>query len=92
MSGHAFDSRSIKSDHDQDNFPVSMWTKEWFDYAFTSPVSGESYAIPADLRRASERICTAYALRGVCDPMYVANVIAISIGRGDGQSNFKENS
>lgn len=80
MSGHTYDGRSIKSDHDDNAFPLTKWTKEWFDYAFTNPVHGVPYDVPADIRRAAERICVAYGIRGICDPMYIANVIAV-IGR-----------
>jgi hypothetical protein len=45
---------------------------------------------PADIREAAERICNTYEIRGICDPMYIANVIAMSTGRGDGKSNFWE--
>jgi hypothetical protein len=62
--------------------------KEFFDKAFFNELAQKPYQIPADLRRASERICLAYGIRGICDPMYIANVIAAEIGRGDGQSNF----
>jgi len=43
---------------------------------------------PADLKRAATRICRSYGINGICDPVYIANVIAVEIGRGDGQSNF----
>ena len=60
-----------------------MWkTKEFYDKAF------KGVDVPPDLRRASERVCNAYNINGICDPMYIANVIAMEIGRGDGQSNF----
>ena len=59
-----------------------------FDHAFTNPVTGEPYPVPADIRRAATLICQSYGLRGISDPMYVANVIAQETGRGDGQSNF----
>jgi hypothetical protein len=45
---------------------------------------------PADLRVAATRICRAYAIRGICDPMYIANVIAVETGRGDGEHHFYE--
>jgi len=56
--------------------------KEFFDSAF------EGMDIPKDLRTASERICRAYAIKGLCDPGYIANIIAKETGRGDGLSNF----
>ena len=55
---------------------------EFFAEAFAG------YDVPADLRRAAERLCVAYGIRGICDPMYIANVIAMELGRGNGQSEF----
>jgi hypothetical protein len=47
---------------------------------------------PPDIRSAAVRICQAYGIRGICDPGYIANVIAHELGRGDGLSNFCEES
>lgn len=73
----------------------SRWTPEAFDEAFTKPVSDHDpvpvpvpYDVPSDIRCAAERICMSYRIRGICDPMYIANLIAKALGRGDGQSNF----
>ena len=66
------------------------FSPKWFDNTFTDPVSGEPYAIPANLRKVSERICRSYDIGGLCDPMYIANVIAFELGLGDGYSNFKK--
>lgn len=60
----------------------------WLTEAFTNPVTREPYTVPDDIRRAATRIVMAYGIRGICDPMYIANVIANETGRGDGQSNF----
>lgn len=57
--------------------------KEFFDEAFRSMPE-----VPADIRRLSERLCRAYGIRGICDPGYIANVIAVELGRGDGRSTF----
>ena len=46
--------------------------------------------VPEDLRRLSERLCRSYGIRGICDPGYIANVIAKELGLGDGFSNFYE--
>lgn len=59
------------------------WRKEDFDEAFTDPVTREPYQVPDDIRRAAERIVSAYMIRGICDPMYVANLIAKETGRGE---------
>ncbi len=69
--------------------PISgMWTREWFDEAFTNPVTRQSYGVPDDIRVAAERIVSAYGIRGICDPMWIANVIARETGRGDGEHKF----
>jgi hypothetical protein len=58
-------------------------TKEFFDEAFEG-MDG----IQPGLRKASERICQAYSIQGICDPGYIANVIAVELGLGDGRSHF----
>ena len=60
----------------------------FFAEAFTNPVTRKPYDVPADIRKAAERIVGSYGIRGICDPMYIANVIALELGRGDGHSNF----
>lgn len=62
--------------------------KAFFIEAFTDPVSRKPYNVPDDLKRLSTRICRSYGIRGLCDPMYIANVIAVELGLGDGLSNF----
>jgi len=62
---------------------LKMQDKAFFDEAF------KNMTIPADLRRVSERIVRSYGIRGICDPAYIANIIAFELGRGDGMSNFK---
>lgn len=57
---------------------------DFFDEAF------KGHSVPRDIRRLSERLCLAYGIRGICDPMYIANVIAKELGLGDGQGNFFE--
>ena len=64
--------------------------KAFFDDAFMNAVTKQPYNIPPDLRRLSERLCRTYGIRGVCDPMYIANVIAFELGLGDGMSNFNK--
>lgn len=44
--------------------------------------------VPEALKTAALRIVHAYAIGGICDPMYIANVIAKELGMGDGLSNF----
>ena len=56
--------------------------------AFTNPTTREPYNVPADIKKAVTRIVSAYGIRGICDPMYIANIIARETGRGDGESHF----
>ena len=63
---------------------LNVPSKEWFDIAF------KGYDIPEDIRRLSEILCRAYGIYGTADPMYIANVIAKELERGDGQGNFYE--
>ena len=58
--------------------------KDWWDRCFeTQP------GTPANLRRLAERLCRSYGIRGLCDPAYIANVIAVELGLGDGLGHFK---
>jgi hypothetical protein len=57
-------------------------TKKYFDAAF------KGMDVPADIRRAAERIISAYGIGGSADPGWIANIIALETGRGDGKSNF----
>ena len=47
---------------------------------------------PERVKNAIKRIYNAYPLdympQGVCDPMYIMNIIALELGIGDGQGNF----
>lgn len=63
-------------------------TDEHYVEAFINPVTRKNYPIPNDIRKAAESICRTYGLRGICDPMYIANVFAKATGRGDGESHF----
>ena len=60
----------------------------FFTEAFTDAVTRQPQAVPADIKRAATRLCRAYGIRGICDPMYFANIIALETGRGDGMSHF----
>jgi len=57
-------------------------SKEFFDEAFNGAF------VPDDIRRLSERLCRSYGINGICDPMYIANVIAAELGRGNGLGLF----
>jgi hypothetical protein len=62
--------------------------KQWFDEAFRNQVTRKPYEVPAKLRAVVERICTAYDIKGIADPMYIANIIAYELGLGDGEGHF----
>lgn len=60
----------------------------FFTEAFTNPVTRQPYEVPEDIKRCAIRLCRSYGIRGICDPMYFANIIALETGRGDGKSHF----
>jgi hypothetical protein len=55
----------------------------WFDDAFKTKTP-----VPEALRVAATRVCKQYNIRGICDPLYIANCLAFELGAGDGESNF----
>lgn len=55
---------------------------EFFDKAF------QGMSVPENIRKLSMRLCDAYNIRGLADPGYIANVIAVELGLGDGKGNF----
>ena len=46
------------------------------------------YNVPNNLKRVSTTICEVFSIKGICDPVYIANVAARVLGIGDGQGNF----
>lgn len=60
-------------------------TAAWFDDTFRGMES-----LPASLRQASEEIVKTYDIRGSADPGYIANVIAVELGIGDGEGHFED--
>ena len=56
--------------------------RHFFERAF------ENMDSPPDIRAIAIRICRAYGINGICDPAYIANIIAKETGRGDGQGRF----
>lgn len=82
--------KSVSTPRTAANFGNPVNREEFFAEAFTDPVTREPYRMPATLRTAATRICQSYGIRGTCDPMYIANVIAVELGLGDGLSNFRE--
>lgn len=67
---------------------LNAQNEAFFKEAFTDPLTRAPYQIPEDLKRLARRLCQSYGIRGVCDPMYIANVIAFELGLGDGRSHF----
>ena len=47
---------------------------------------------PEKVKRAIKRIYNSYPAdklpQGLCDPMYIMNILAFELGIGDGQGNF----
>lgn len=66
------------------NALIQTLSHEWFDCAF----HGALTPVPTQLRIASEQICREFKINGICDPTYIANVIAVAFGVGDGCSSF----
>ncbi len=56
-------------------------TAAWFDLYLPR-------CVPQQIANASKGICAAHQIKGACDPMYIANVIAFELGAGDGQGRF----
>lgn len=46
--------------------------------------------VPEDIRNFSIWFCKTYWINGICDPMYVCNITAMHLGRGDGQGRFED--
>lgn len=67
---------------------ISETKKEFYKKAFNNPVTSKPYLVPEGIRKAAIHICDSYGIRGECDPMYVANTIALELGLGDGRGNF----
>lgn len=57
-----------------------------FDEAFR--FNGTEYVVPEPLKAFVIDLCIRYDIKGICDPMYIANVIAFETGVGTGESSF----
>lgn len=67
------------------SFPKdSVRSPSWYDNCF----EGAKPSLPADIRLFSESVCNRFTISGICDPMYIANVTAFELGRGDGCGAF----
>lgn len=64
---------------------LPMHSPEWFTAAFEN-----CNDVPAYIKNASERICHAYGIRGVCDPAYIANVINAELRKSTGVFTLQE--
>lgn len=60
---------------------VSLYTKAWFDERIAE-------SVPAPIRKFSEWFVQRHRIRGLCDPMWVCNVVALECGLGDGGGVF----
>lgn len=73
--------------------PFDRWPtlRAWAAEVFQAETPG-TFLAPPPIRRALTRIYSAYPTgympAGICDPMWIANVIASEVGFGDGCSNF----
>jgi len=56
---------------------------------FTEAFKG--YNVPSNIRNISEGICNEFNIKGICDPMYISNVVAVELNLGDGCGNFNNN-
>lgn len=56
--------------------------KDFFEDAF------RGYEVPEKIKNISMAICERFVISGICDPIYICNVIAAENGIGDGMSHF----
>lgn len=75
----------IERTHLTDGKPERLW--RWQDRNQRDPWTDECNP-PLCLKIAAERIALAYGINGICDPGYIANVIAAELRIGDGASHF----
>lgn len=68
---------------------MSKHTQEYWDKRFETYKAPEP---PEQVKKAIMRVYDSFPEdrmpRGLCDPMYIMNVIAYELGVGDGQGNF----
>ena len=51
----------------------------------------KGYNIPERIKSTAINICDRFVICGICDPVYICNVIAKESGSGDGQGKFNSN-
>ena len=61
-------------------------TQEYWDKRF---FGNEPEKVKNAIKRVYEAYCPEDLPQGICDPMYIMNVICFELGVGDGQGNFK---
>lgn len=78
----------VESELREEERPVlgPVHSKEWFDSVLT-PFNGDD-RVPDGIRNMAEDFCTSFQIKGIVDPLYVANAIAHKIGVGDGSGKF----
>ena len=54
-------------------------------------MANEKNKIPYKICMAAELVCKRFCITGVCDKMYICNVIAHTSKNGDGEGHFDEN-
>lgn len=52
--------------------------------------TGYLEGVPCDIKEAATVIVERFKIKGICDPMYICNVIASETKRGDGKGHFTE--
>lgn len=67
---------------DRKNGLANFKKRRFFDYAF------QKCSLPARLREFVEWFCIQANIRGICDPVYIANVVGAETGIGDGMGSF----
>lgn len=73
--------------------PQRQCNEEFHHYvACFTDCMGRPYHVPAELIKTAICICRSYGIKGICDPMYIANTIAKDLGIGDGMHNFRVSS
>jgi hypothetical protein len=63
----------------------AVFSSAWFDAAFYPAKN-----VPIQIRALAERLCRTFTIRGICDPMYITNIVAFELGAGTGRSEFHQ--
>ena len=66
--------------------PVEAHSDAWFEKYLTPSKGGDP--VPERIRMGAIAFCREYGINGICDPMYISNVIALSLRSGDGSGKF----